>query len=108
MSDTIVIAVISAILGSGVMGFVQFLINRKDDKDDRLKALEKASVKNEKDVTRLQLLVLISLFPTSDQEILTVAKHYFCDLSGNWYTASIFTKWCSENHVEIPNWFNDN
>ncbi len=108
MNETIIIAVISAILGSGVMGFFQFLINRKDGKDGRLKALEKASQRNEKDATRLQLLVLISLFPASDQEILTVAKHYFYDLSGNWYTASIFTKWCSENHVEIPNWFNDN
>lgn len=108
MSETVIVAVIGAALGGGVMGFFQFLINRKDDKDDRLKKLETASKINETDVTRLQLLVLISLFPASEQEILTVGKHYFDDLSGDWYMESIFGNWLLANHVPKPNWFNDN
>lgn len=115
MSDTIIIALLGAFCGSGVMGLIQFLITRKDDKESRLKKVEKEINKvNEDleqykiDLTRVQLLLLISLFPYDCNEILKVGEKYFEELKGNWYMGSIFMKWLNEQQLPAPHWFKEN
>ena len=125
MADNIV-TVLVALLASGL---IQYLMSRHDEKDENLKAIEKdkktlinaiADLKKyvesmfeeieerqivaEKDALRTQLLVMIVNRPHEQQEILTLAKHYFVDLQGNWYMTSIFKKWCDTQGLE-PEWF---
>lgn len=47
-------------------------------------------------ITRLELLTLINNQPENVAEIEKVAKHYFQNLSGNWYMTSLYSKWCQE------------
>ena len=117
MKETILIAVISAMTSGGVLGFVQFLIKRKDDKEQRAEDKEERqenkdfdSIKEilkklEKDVLRTQLLMLILLQPDEETEILKIAQHYFVKLKGNWYMTSMFSKWCKARGLK-PEWFN--
>lgn len=114
---------LKAALGTGaIFAFVQFLITRYDEKhdaikdlksyikskfeeiDSKFKEIEKRQVVAEKDALRTQLLTLITSMPDEQQEILTLAKHYFVDLQGDWYMTSIFKKWCDGHDLE-PEWF---
>ena len=116
MKETILIAVISAMTSGGVLGFIQFLIKRKDDKEQRAEDKEERqenkdfdSIKEilkklEKDVLRTQLLMLILLQPDEETEILKIAQHYFVKLKGNWYMTSMFSKWCKTRDLR-PEWF---
>lgn len=100
-----VVTIIVAVVGSSALtSFVQFLINRRDDKKSRLNTLEKQLKKLETDSVRLQLLVLMALEPQEKQEILKVAEHYFHELKGNWYMTPIFNKWLVNNNVAKPEW----
>lgn len=96
--------ILLAILGSGnVILLIKFLIERYDDKKNvrgKLQLLEK-------DVLRTQLLLLILLKPEEQQEILTIAEHYFCALGANWYMTGIFKRWADERGLE-PEWFDPN
>ena len=69
-------AIVLAIIGSNALfAFLQFMITRHDTKKNvkgKLTVLEK-------DVLRTQLLLLILLRPAEQQEILTIAEHYFGD-----------------------------
>lgn len=47
-------------------------------------------------ITRLELMTLISTQPENVAEIEKVAKHYFQDLGGNWYMTSLYSNWCHE------------
>lgn len=104
--------VIIAILGSAaVFGFIQFLITRRDKKNDDLKEikddikdLQKEMKKSIKDSVRLQLLVLLAMQPEEDKEIIDVAEHYFNDLKGNWYMTPLFYGWCQKRNIK-PEWF---
>lgn len=100
------ITIIIAVIGStGLATLIQFFISRHDKKHDRLEHIEKQLTKTEADSVRMQLLFLINQMPDEDQEILTVAQHYFCDLRKNWYMTSLFEKWCKKQNVPIPSWF---
>ena len=101
MKETILIAVISAMTSGGVLGFIQFLITRNDDKQGIRSTLKKL----EKDGLRTQLLLMILLKPEEKKEILTLAQHYFVDLEGNWYMTDIFKKWLKEKGHSNPDWF---
>ena len=109
MKETILIAVISAMTSGGVLGFIQFLIKRKDDKEQRAEDKQDDDIKGslkklEKDVLRTQLLLLLLLQPDEDTEILKIAEHYFVKLKGNWYMTSMFSKWCKGRGLK-PEWF---
>ena len=114
---------LKAALGTGTfIAFVQFLIQRYDKKhdavadlknyiknkfeeiEDKFAQIEKKLIVAEKDNLRTQLLTLITSMPDEQQEILTLAKHYFVDLQGDWYMTSIFKKWCDGHGLE-PEWF---
>lgn len=112
MDKTIVVAIIAggfSLLG-GVLGtgFIQFLIKRKDEKDNRLGIIEKQLKYISQGNIRLQLIVLINLCPKKHDEIISVAKKYFCDYDGNWYLTDMFVKWLDENDLTYPLWFNKN
>ena len=109
MKETILIAVISAMTSGGVLGFVQCLIKRKDDKEQRAEDKEDDDIKGtlkklEKDGLRTQLLLLLLLQPDEETEILKIAQHYFVKLKGNWYMTSMFSKWCKTRDLR-PEWF---
>ena len=95
-------AIVLAIIGSNALfAFLQFMITRHDTKKNvkgKLTVLEK-------DVLRTQLLLLILLRPAEQQEILTIAEHYFGDLKGDWYMTSIFNKWLVAERIAEPEWF---
>jgi len=109
MKETILIAVISAMTSGGVLGFIQFLIKRKDDKEQRAEDKQDDDIKGtlkklEKDGLRTQLLLLLLLQPDEETEILKIAQHYFVKLKGNWYMTSMFSKWCKTRDLR-PEWF---
>lgn len=113
MKETILIAVISAMTSGGVLGFIQFLIKRKDDKEQRAEDKQDDDIKGtlkklEKDGLRTQLLLLILMQPDEQTEILTLGERYFrkppAGLDGNWYMTGIFSKWCRARDLE-PDWF---
>lgn len=86
------------------------LINRHLDKKDapiavQFEAVNKRLDKSEKDNVRMQLLLLISDYPTEHTEILEVAHHYFAEIGGDWYMTTIFNRWLAEYKVGAPEWF---
>ena len=97
-TTTIFIAVITS---NALFAFAQFIITRHDTK----KSIASKLTVLEKDVLRTQLLLLILMKPKEQQEILTVAEHYFADLHGDWYMTSIFNKWLEEEVIAEPEWF---
>lgn len=104
--------IIGMVLGADALFvFAQFLITRHDRKKDEkdglrkdIKDLKKAARISEKDSCRTQLLLLIADYPEQQEEIMTIAQHYFKDLKANWYMTSLFHKWCKANDIEIPDW----
>lgn len=98
MTEKILLAVLG---GGNAILFIKFLIERYDAKHSIAAKL----CKLEKDVLRTQLLLLILMKPDEQQEILTIAEHYFADLKGNWYMTSIFNKWITEAGIADPDWF---
>lgn len=121
MKTTLIIAVVSALTSGGFLAFIQFLISRRDRKQERaedkeekreeknieatLKEISEKLTKNEKDTIRTQLLLLILIKPNEQTEILMLAEHYFKKLKGNWYMTSIFKNWLEEQNVGDPDWF---
>ena len=94
----LILAIISS---TTVAALIQYFVTRHDNK----KNLEGKIARLEKDGLRTQMLVLILLKSDAEQEILTIAEHYFKDLKGDWYMTSIFNKWISENGIAEPEWF---
>lgn len=104
--STTIITIVSAVLASNALfAFIQFLITRKDNRKD----INSKLTTLEKDVLRTQLLLLILMQPSEQQEILTIAEHYFSKppkgLNGNWYMTSIFNKWLINQDIASPDWF---
>ncbi len=105
---------VSGCIGSGgLILFVQFLITRHDNRKgmqakilSAIAELREQGKKQEKDSCRTQMLLLLSNFPGEKQEIMTLAKHYFMDLEGDWYATSMFRSWLQKNSVAAPIWFN--
>jgi len=101
---------------TGLFALIIALIQRRDQKKSLLGALKKAveeikekmeaqNLETKRDICRQQLLLLMAVYPQEKQEILTVAKHYFVDLGGNWYASSIFQRFLKNNEIEAPLWF---
>ena len=101
MSDTTTTIILTVIGSNALFAFAQFLISRHDTRTNIKGKLDRL----EKDVLRTQLLLLILLKGEEQQEILTIAEHYFKDLHGDWYMTSIFNKWLKEKKIADPDWF---
>lgn len=107
MSQETILAVVGAVLGSGL---IQFLITRHDQKKDnplekKIDKILEEQKKSEKDNLRTQLLVMMNMMPNNHEEIMTLAERYFKELKGDWFYSSLFSKWLKENNVEKPMWF---
>jgi len=50
-------------------------------------------------------MLLFSCYSGKSDEIFTVAKKYFVDLSGNSYIKLLFEDWCKKNEEELPDWY---
>lgn len=115
MSDaavTIIVALIGSGLISGVVSIITKLIDRKWSKDDKdtdienkLSELEENTNENKKDITRVQMLLLMSDYPDDKAEILKIAELYFKDMGGNFYMDSLFSKWLKKQGMDKPSWF---
>ena len=100
--------VFTTILGSGgFFALIQYLINRYDNKNDRLGRIEKKidviSEKNDRNelaTTRLQLLFLIQMQPNNKDTILQTAQRYFMELKGNGEAWDTFKHWADEKNVD--------
>ena len=110
---SIVISVISCIGTGGILVFVQFLIQRHDNKHGLLQAIitrldkaEERQEKAEKDALRTQLLLMMCDYPKEHQEILLLAQRYFDGLHGNWYCTTLFENYLEQEHIAFPKWFN--
>lgn len=100
IAETIIVSVLGS---TAISGLIQFLISRHDSK----KNVQSKLMTLEKDGLRTQLLILILLKPEDTHEILTLAEHYFSPpLSGDWYLTPIFNRWCIDNGIGEPAWFN--
>ena len=69
--------------------------------DEKLEPINSKVTAIEMDTTRIQLLSLIRNDPDNVDSIMKLARHYFVDLSGDWYATSIFQEWCAEKGVHI-------
>ena len=107
MSQETILAVIGAVLGSGL---IQFLITRHDNNkanpiEKKIDKILEEQKKTEKDNLRTQLLVMMNMMPNNHEEIMTLAERYFKELKGDWFYSSLFSKWLKDNNVEKPLWF---
>ena len=102
--STVWTIIATAIGSTGLFSLVQFLIKRHDAKKDKTGILIGKIDKCERDGCRTQLLLLISLFPGQEQEIMKVAEHYFKGLHANWYMTALFQAYCKRRDIEIPQW----
>ena len=107
MSQETILAVIGAVLGSGL---IQFLITRHDNNkanpiEKKIDKILEEQQKTEKDNLRTQLLVMMNMMPNNHEEIMTLAERYFKELKGDWFYSSLFSKWLKDNNVEKPLWF---
>ena len=101
MSQETILAVIGAVLGSGL---IQFLITRHDNNkanpiEKKIDKILEEQKKTEKDNLRTQLLVMMNMMPNNHEEIMTLAERYFKELKGDWFYSSLFSKWLK------PLWF---
>jgi hypothetical protein len=107
--DSVVVAVISSALGSaGLFSLVQFLITRKDKKEEdrcqysaQLNRIEKRTVENEKAIVRLQLIYLIHEQPHNRDTILKTAQRYFIELDGNGEAWAVFDTWAKKTNLDL-------
>lgn len=101
----IVIAIISALFGAGFLGFIQFLIQRKDTTQKKLDQIISENADTRLVLTRLQLLNLIQ-HDGSQHELMMVAEQYFRVQGGDWYMTPIFCRWLEAHNIDKPIWFN--
>lgn len=93
-------------IGAGGFVFIQFLITRRDDKADKLGKLMNELNALQKDMLRVQLLVLMKDYPERKDEIIDkVGRKYFIELNGDWYMSQLFDNYLVNAMVARPAWF---
>ena len=104
--------IIAVITSNAVLGFIQFLITRRDIKKGEVKKIED-EIKNikinlkyiDQGNIRLQLMFLIKDYPDREEEIIKLAKKYFVDFNGNYYLTKMFKQYLDEHKLLYPTWF---
>lgn len=118
LATTLIVGVLSS---ASLVALINGLFQRKRDKESKSTGLEskvdtlvedqmkmmKAQKKQEGDIIRVELKLMISSFPEKEEDILRLAEHYFKDLHGNWVMATTFKQWLDERGLEIPQWYNE-
>jgi hypothetical protein len=114
--DTIIIAILSSgALSALITGLFQLLQTRKSRKtgleskvdtlvEEQGKVM-KAQKKQEGDILRVELRLLISDFPDKEDDILRLGEHYFNDLHANWVMYSVYKQWLTQRDLPTPPWF---
>ena len=51
------------------------------------------------------LLLLLSNYPEKEDEIYSVARHYFSDLKGDSFVLPLFEEWVTDKGAALPEWF---
>lgn len=104
-----VMPIILAIIGGGAFGFIEFLIKRKDTKQEKkIDKLSKSIESLQRSQCRTEMLVMMNHYPSEQMEIMRLARVYFETLQGDFYMTSLFAKWLNQNNVEKPLWFDEN
>lgn len=101
-----------SILGAGgVVGFIQFMISRYDNKNEQLNRIEKKvdlslekGNRNELATTRLQLFFLMETQPENKDTIMRTAERYFTELDGNGEAWDAFQHWADQHNVNTS-WY---
>ena len=104
-TELLVTAAVSIVSSSALIGFVQFLIQRHDNRKGTMAKLATAVCVQTLDICKMQIMLLIADYPSKVNEILEVAKHYFVDLEGDTYITSLFEDWLESRNIEAPDWF---
>lgn len=95
------ISALTVICGAAT-GCAAFVANKiSNDIDSKIQPLATKIDSIEMDTTRIQLIDMIRNEPDNTDSILKLARHYFVDLSGDWYATAIFQEWCAEKGVHI-------
>ena len=97
-------AVISAltVICTAATGCAAFVANKMSaDIDARIQPLATKIDAIEMDTTRIQLIDMIREEPDNEDSILKLARHYFVDLSGDWYATALFQDWCAERDIHV-------
>lgn len=116
MGGTIVLALISSgVLSTLITALFQYMATKRSQRDgleskvdtlvsDQSKMMA-AQKKQEGDILRVELRLMISDFPDKEDDILRLAEHYFKDLRANWVMASVFNQWLESRKLPKPPWF---
>lgn len=129
MDGALATTLIVGVLSSGALvALINNLFQRKRDKESKATGAEakidtivakvdtivedqtkmmKAQKKQEGDIIRVELKLMISSFPEKEEDILRLAEHYFKDLHGNWVMATTFKQWLDDRGLEIPQWYSE-
>lgn len=114
MKDILIPVIIAIVSSNAFFAFIQFLITRKDNNNKKFNEinakfdnLDKRMNYIDQGSLRLQILVLIHIYPKRVEEIIKLAKQYFCDFHGNYYLTSIFKQYLDDNKLIYPQWFVD-
>lgn len=91
MNEIIIAIIASGALSTLIAGIFNLINNHRS--------------KQERDILRTQLLVMIKDFPKEHTEILKLAQHYFVDLKGNWVMTGIFNTWLEQENIGKPEWY---
>lgn len=96
-----IISALVVICGAAT-GCAAFIANRLSaDINSKLEPIADKVSAIEMDTTRIQLITLIREDPDNTESILKIARHYFVDLSGDWYATAIFQNWCAERDIHV-------
>ena len=109
---TLIMAIIAALTGSGFTGLIIFLIQRKDNKNEKqdeiLHRLDKIEeIQHEQQLSELRTELSIHLLHHKRDKItiMRIAEKYFKELKGDFYMTSKFCEWLRKMHLPKPEWF---
>ena len=105
MKDLLVPIIVAIIGSNAFFGFVQFLISRRDSNNGIIKEIKDKLSFIDQGLVRMQLLVLISNYPSRTEEIMKLAELYFCKFNGNFYLTTLFKTYLDEHNLIYPQWF---
>lgn len=90
------------VICTAATGCAAYVANKiSNDIDAKLEPIADKVSTIEMDTTRIQLITLIREDPDNTESILKIARHYFVDLSGDWYATAIFQDWCADKDIHV-------